>query len=139
MKETDIKLDIVFINEELEVIAVHQGIPHSEELITEQDVAYVLEVNVNSDIKKGDELEFSPEKKVNSAKMHVLDENGNSQMQLNGGERIVSRYETKTLIKKAKRASAMQTDNGYKSLGKYIFKVLDGQASRDPEFVKGKE
>jgi hypothetical protein len=138
MKETDIPLDIVFINEELEVIAVHQGVPHSEELMTEQDVAYVLEVNVNSDIKKGDELEFSPEKKVDNKKMHVLDADGNSQMELEGGERIFSRPNSKTLIKFAKKAASTQNDNDYKALGKRVFKFLETQEQNTPEYVKSK-
>ena len=138
MKETDIPLDIVFINEELEVIAVHQGVPHSEELMTEQDVAYVLEVNVNSDIKKRDELEFSPEKKVDNKKMHVLDADGNSQIQLEGGERIFSRPNTKTLIKFAKKAASTQNDNDYKALGKRVFKFLETQEQNTPEYVKSK-
>jgi len=138
MKETDIPLDIVFINEELEVIAVHQGIPHSEELMTEQDVAYVLEVNANSDIKKGDELEFSPEKKVDNKKMHVLDADGNSQMELEGGERIFSRPNSKTLIKFAKKAASTQNDNDYKALGKRVFKFLETQEQNTPEYVKSK-
>ena len=35
--------------------------------------------------------------------MYVLDPDGNSQMELNGGERIFSRNNTKTLIKFAKK------------------------------------
>ena len=55
MKDTKIPLDIIFINEELEVISVHNGIPESEEFITENNVTFVLEVNENSGIQKGDE------------------------------------------------------------------------------------
>ena len=41
-------------------------------------------------------------------------------MELKGGERIVSRKETKVLIRKAKKALDSYSDNDYKSLGKYI-------------------
>ena len=46
-------------------------------------------------------------------------------MDLKGGERIVSRRETKVLIKKAKKAYKSKSDNDYKTLGKYMFKVFD--------------
>ena len=139
MKDTLIPIDIVFINEELEVISVHQGIPQDETLITEYDVAFVLEVNPNSGIKPGDELEFSTNHTVRSNKMHVLDAEGNTQMELDGGERIFSRPNTKTLIKFAKKAAATQNDNDYKALGKRMFKFLDVQDSNAPEYVKSKE
>jgi len=47
-------------------------------------------------------------------------------MHLEGGERIVSRKETKVLIKKALKANVSKEDKDYKALGKYIFKVLKG-------------
>ena len=103
MKDTEIPLDIIFINDELEVISVHEGIPGSEEFITENNVNFVLEVNKNSGIQEGDELEISPESKVKQDKMLVLDRDGNPQMELKGGERIFSRNHTKTLIRFAKK------------------------------------
>lgn len=57
MKDTDIPLDIVFIDENEEVISVKQGIPNDETLLEENDVMYVLEVNQNSGIQPGDELD----------------------------------------------------------------------------------
>ena len=57
-------------------------------------------------------------------------------MELKGGERIVSRKETKVLIRKAKKALDSHSDNDYKSLGKYIFKVFKKQDSREPDYVK---
>lgn len=138
MKDTKVPLDIVFIDEDMTVISVHQGIPLSDELITEQNVSFVLEVNQDSGIKQGDELEFSPEKNINSDKMHVLDADGNTQMELEGGERIFSRKHTKTLIKFAKKASTTQNDNDYKTLGKRVFKFLQVQSETDPEYVKSK-
>ena len=64
MKNTSIPLDIIFINEEMNVISVHKGVPFSEELITEDNVSFVLEVNENSGIKKEDELEILSNKKI---------------------------------------------------------------------------
>jgi hypothetical protein len=56
-------------------------------------------------------------------------------MELHGGERIVSRRETKVLIKKAMKARDSKEDKDYKALGKYIFKVFKKQDSREPEYV----
>ena len=138
MKDTKMPLDVIFIDEDLQVISVHQGIPESDEFMTENNVNFVLEVNQNSGIKVGDELEFSPESKVDMNKMQVLDSSGNVQMELDGGERIFSRSNTKTLIKFAKKASATQKDSDYKALGKRIFKFLETQSNNEPEYVEQK-
>lgn len=138
MKDTKIPLDVIFIDEDLQVISVQQGIPENEEFMTENNVNFVLEVNQNSGIKQGDELEFSPDKKLNSDKMHVLDSEGNTQMELDGGERIFSRANTVTLIKFAKKAATTQNDNDYKALGKRIFKFLETQSNNEPEYVEQK-
>ena len=134
MKDTLISLDIIFIDDDMEVVSVKQGQPMSEEPITENDVQYVLEVNSNSGIEEGDQLviEDSDDKEYS---MHVLFPDGSTQMNLKGGERIVSRRETKILIKKAKKAEASKTDGAYRALGRYIFKVLKRQDSREPEYV----
>ena len=56
MKDTKIPLDIIFINEDLEVISIGKGIPDSEEFITENNVNFVLEVNEKYEIKKAKEI-----------------------------------------------------------------------------------
>lgn len=132
MEDTKIPLDIIFINEDLEVIAVYQGVPLSRDLMTEQNVSMVLEVNINSGINVGDELEFSPNM---SKKMRVLKEDGTTQMELEGGERIFSRVNTKILVKFAKKAYATKSNKDYKALGKRVFKFLDIQESNEPEYV----
>ena len=71
--------------------------------------------------------------------MKVLSPDGTVQMHLEGGERIVSRKETRVLIKKALKAAASKDDKDYKALGKYIFKVIKGQDSREPEYVNAPE
>ena len=136
MKNTTIPLDIIFINEDEEVISVKQGTPMSEEPITESGVQYVLEVNQNSGIKEGDEVEIEDDDDSEELqKMKVLAPDGTVQMELEGGERIVSRRETKILIKKAKKAYQSKDDKDYKALGRYIFKVFNKQDNRDPEYV----
>jgi len=138
MKDTPLELDIIFINDDMEVISVQKGIPNDENLVEENDVWYVLEVNQNSGIKSGDELEFINDKKVKE-KMQVLASDGTTQMELDGSERIFSRKSTKVLISKAKKADILKTEGSYKSLGKYMFKELDAQDSRSPEYVKKKD
>ena len=131
MKDTLIPLDIIFINEDNEVVKIAQGEPNDETPIVAQDTLYVLEVNKNSGVKEGDELEIQDEGPV----MKVLAQDGSSQMDLWGGERIVSRRETKILIKKAIKAQQTNQDSDYKTLGRYIFKVIKKQDTREPEYV----
>lgn len=141
MKDTLIPLDIIFIDEDMEVISVAKGEPNNEELIIEQDVAYVLEVNQNSGIEEGDELDIEEEKDEddNPPVMKVLAPDGSTQMDLWGGERIFSRKNTVTLIRKAKKANLSKDDKDFKALGRYMFKCIKGQDERPPEYVDAPE
>ena len=67
--------------------------------------------------------------------MEILDSKGKVQYKLKGGERIVSRRETKILIKKSKKAKKTNSDSSYRTLARYLFKVLNNQDSREPEYV----
>lgn len=137
MNKTYIPLDIIFINEEQEVTKVYHGNPEDKTLISSPKTAYVLEVNQGSGIKVGDELDFDEN---SDPVMKVLAPDGSTQMELWGGERIISRRETKILIKKAKLAQSVKDtpkfDNKCISVGKYIFKVIKGQDTRPVEYVK---
>lgn len=135
MKDVNIPLDIVFIDDDEEVIKVQEGIPNDETFIEAPDVAYVLEVNANSGIQVGDELELDDEEEDKGPVMKVLAQDGSDQYALWGGERIFSRKNTKILIKKAKKANSTQDIKDYKALGKYIFKCIKIQDTRDPEYV----
>ena len=143
MKDTLIPLDIIFIDEDQEVISIYQGKPEDETIVEEDNVKYVLEVNQNSGIEEGDELEFedSEEDASNSKQppMQVIAPDGSVQMELQGGERIFSRRSTKILIKKAKKAEVSKLDKDYKALGRYIFQELDRQDNRKPEYVQSKD
>ena len=134
MKDTVIPLDIIFIDEDQEVIQVNQGTPNSEEPITCDDTAYVLEVNQGSGIKVGDTLELDSDDE--GPVMQVLNQDGSVQMELWGSERIFSRKNTKILIKKAKKADMTKSDADYKALGKYMFKCIKIQDEREPEYVQ---
>lgn len=134
MKDTEIPLDIVFMDEDMKVISVKQGEPEDETPITETGVKYVLEVNQNSGIKEGDEADFDTEE--DKYVMEMLAPDGSVQFELQGGERIFSRKSTKVLLRKALKAEREKEDRYYKSLGKYIFKELKAQDDRKPEYVE---
>lgn len=145
-EEMEFDIDLVFIDQDDEVYNVVLGKAHSSDLIIstpdEEDdrTKYVLEVNANSGIQIGDELDFEDDEDDISEeevdKMYILGSDGKPQMDLVGGERIISRLETKQLIKKAKKANREKTENAYKKLGKYMFKILEKQDNRDPEYVE---
>lgn len=135
MKDTLIPLDIIFINDDEEVVYVGEGVPNTETQITVQNIAYVLEVNKGSGIKEGDELDFEDEDSENAPVMKVLAQDGSTQMDLWGGERIFSRKNTVVLIRKAKKANISKDDKDYQALGRYMFKCIKGQDERPAEYV----
>lgn len=146
MKDTFIPLDIIFIDENKEVISVKKGKPKSEDYISEEGVKYVLELNVNSGIEPGDVLEIDSEDDFDEEadttlepnKMYVIGSNGEPQAELKGGERIFSRKSTRVILRKAKKAAETKNDADYKSLGRYVFNELNAQESRKPQYVTAK-
>lgn len=155
MKDTQIPLDIVFIDNYGKVMSVKQGSPNSTEPIIENNttqnrlISFVVEVNINSGIKVGDICELNDDlgtfefdedthPELSTNKLYVIGSDGTPQAELEGGERIFSRKSTKTIINKAKRAFVSKLDKDYKSLAKYVIDELKAQDSRKPEFVKEK-
>lgn len=143
MAETEIPLDIIFIDEEGEVISVHSVQAKDPNPIKERYAQFVLEVPIDSGIQPGDDIEessedFTEEEKnfAKENKMLVLDENGDVQMRLEGGERIVSRIETRKLIKQALKAYKTDSDQEYIKLGRMIFRIIKKQDNREPEYVE---
>lgn len=139
MKDTLIPLDIIFIDEDMEVISIYKGKPESTIMAEEDNVKFVLEVNQNSGIKEGDELDIEEDEELPT--MKVIAPDGSTQMELKGGERIFSRKQTKILIRKAKKAFKYKKDNEKyerycKSLGKYMFMAIKQQDEREPEYVE---
>lgn len=147
MLDTDIPLDIIFIDENKEVISVKEGVPNTTDYISEDGVKYVLELNQGSIVEPGDILEIdgeddfceSPDLELEPNKMYIIGSDGKPQAELLGGERIFSRKSTKVILRKAKKASESKSDSDYKSLGKYVFNELSAQESRDPQYVDSKE
>lgn len=154
MKNVDIPLDIIFVNQEGTVISVKQGVPNSEEYITENSefISCVIELNANSGVKAGDKTDLFSEinnineevededeedthPELNVNRLYVYGSDGEVQAELQGGERIFSRKSSKVIISKAKRAYISKEDKDYKALGRYIFKEMDAQDNRDPEYV----
>ena len=140
MKNTSLELTQISINNDDEVEEVYQAIPNDETLIPFHNCKYLLEVNRTSEIHVGDVFEIDDSDDLNKYVMKVLAPDGSTQMTLQGGERIISRRETKMLIKKAKIAKKYQNSDKFdakcKILGKYMFKVLWGQNHRDQEYVQ---
>ena len=142
MKDTKIPLDQIAINDDDEVVLVYKAQPEDETLVPFMNAKYILEVNQDSGIVEGDDFEIDDSEDLDKYVMKVLAPDGSTQMYLQGGERIVSRKETKTLIRKAKRAYENKNkdyEKHCKALGKYIFKVLKGQNTRPTEYVEIKE
>lgn len=139
MKDMKFPLDILFINQDQEVVSANHDCKPGQEFVVstpehieEGDyIAYVLEVNPGSGIEVGDSFDFEEDTPV----MKVLFPDGSEQMALYGGERIFSRKNTRVLIKKAKKAAETLSDADYKALGKYMFKCIKIQDEREPEYV----
>lgn len=143
MKNTEIPLDIIFINSDGIVISVKQGEPNSEEKIIEnsEPIACVLEVNQNSLIEEGDrtdlfeEIEDKEYSNLKVNKLYIYGPDGQVQGEIDSGCRIFSRKNTKTLISMAKRAYVSKKDSDYKRLGRKVFEYIKQQDSREPEYV----
>ena len=141
MKNTHIPLDQIAINVDDEVTMVYPAKPEDDTLVSFIGAKYILEVNQNSGIKVGDDFEIDDSDDPNKYIMKVIGSDGGTQFLLQGGERIVSRKETRVLIKKAKRAESVKDNEeafnkACKSLGKYMFKVLYGQDHREAQYVQ---
>ena len=139
MKDTEIPLDIIFVGEDDKVISCKEGIPNSEDMITENNVYYVIELNKGSGVKPGDEvdvedngdfLNFPP----NS--VFLLNGDGSIQFSLQGGERIFSRISSRVIVRKAKKAKKSKSETDYKDLGRYIFGEMTRQDNRDAQYVE---
>lgn len=139
MKNTKIPLDQIAINEDDEVVLVYQAKPEDETLVPFMNTKYILEVNQGSGIVEGDDFDIDDSEDLNKYVMKVLAPDGSTQMFLQGGERIFSRINTRTLIRKAKRANEHQGkdfERYCKALGKYMFKCIKIQDNREPEYVQ---
>lgn len=139
MQDTLLTLDQIFINEDQEVISVVTRKPKDENLVTIKDVAYVLELNANSGVRVGDEIEFEDDSK--EYVMKILAPDGSVQMNLKGGERIFRRLFSKQLVQWVKKAKEVELDEKAFNkicirIGKKMFRELKAQNEREPEYVE---
>ena len=144
MHDTEIPLDIIFIDEDWEVKSVQQGKPFDDTILSCDDVQYVLELNQGSGVKEGDEIDvedddLNPGRELQSKHMEIYGPDGKVQAQIVGGERIFSIKNVSTLVKMARRAQTTKKESDYKRLGKKIFEYLRIQDNNDPEYVEKKE
>lgn len=136
MEDTSCPLDIIFVNDDDEVTAVYQGEPNSLDYLDGRNVSYVIEVAQGSNIKEGDEVDLGEDIDLPENGMFVLNSDGTIQFTLQGNERIFSRISSRVIIRKAKKALASKSEADYKALGRYIFKELDAQEARTPQYVE---
>lgn len=138
MKDCDLTLSIIFLDEKKTVISNQKGLPNTEDFISEDNAKYVLEVNYTEDIKPGDKAVFNlgEEFEMDPEKLYILGEDGTPQGEVGSGSRIFSRKSTAVMIRKAKKADESKSDVDYKDLGRYVFGELDRQENRDPEYVE---
>ena len=144
MANCAIDLDIIFIDDEGEVVDIKSAQAYDKEPVTSKyPYMYVLEININSGIKEGDELDaeegdFNDEDKesLKNNRMLILDSEGNVQAKIQGGERIFSRISTKRMIKAALKAYKTDADGDYRRVGRIVLKELDTQDNRPQEFVQ---
>lgn len=141
MHDTEIPLDIIFIDEDWEVKSVQQGKPFDETILSCDNVQYVLELNQGSGIKEGDEVdveddELNPGRELQSKHMEIYGPDGKVQAEIVGGERIFSISNVRTLVKMARRAQATKKESDYKRLGKKLFEYLHTQDTNDAEYVE---
>lgn len=143
MHDTEIPLDIIFIDEDWEVKSVQQGKPFDDTILSCDDVQYVLELNQNSGVKEGDEIDvedddLNPGRELQSKHMEIYGPDGKVQAEIVGGERIFSGHATRVLIRKARKAYKTKKEVDFKALGRYIFDELYRQDHRDPQYVESK-
>ena len=137
MKDCDLTLSIIFIDENKTVISNQKGLPNTEDFISADNAKYVLEINYTEEIQPGDKAIFNlgEELEMEPDKLYILAEDGTIQHELDAGSRIFSIKSTSVMIKKAKKADESKSDVDYKDLGRYIFGELDRQSAREPEYV----
>lgn len=141
MHGTFIPLDIIGIDSEFQVTSIIHAQP-IEECYEEFVAKYVLELpNPQDNVTLGDEVDFLDDEMEDSpsSKMLVLNEEGEVQMELDGGERIFSRKDTRVLVKLAARAYRTGGAPDYKKLGQKLFQCLDKQSTNETEYVTLKD
>lgn len=142
MSDMKFPLDLIFIKDG-KVIRVKSAENGSSDIKATANYNSVLEINQGegSGIKSGDKVsivgEKNPDGTISMAdggleklgSRHLLDEDGNIQMNLLGAERVFSREDTDKFFKYAK-------SKDFKKLGKAIVDAINRQDAKPPEYSK---
>jgi uncharacterized membrane protein (UPF0127 family) len=141
MQQMLFPLDIIFtLNGKVTKVVTAQ--PGQEDIIIKQPSDLIIEVNAGeaSGILPKDEVKFLGKKNEDGTvemaeggiatigNRQVLDENGQNQMNLKGGERIFSRISTRKIFELAKAKE-------YMKLGKYVVTEIKKQDERPEEYA----
>lgn len=141
MKDMSFPLDIIFTLDG-KVTKVVTAKPGPKDVVINKPSDLIIEVNAGAaeGIKAKDEVVFLGKKNEDGTvelaeggievigNRQVLDENGQNQMNLIGGERIYSRISTKKMFELAKAKE-------YKKLGKFVINETRKQDSRPTEYA----
>lgn len=147
MVEMKFSIDIVFILDN-KVQKVIKANPGEDNISAEANMVLEVLDGAADGIKSGDEVEWIGEKLedgtiqkaeggvvANEGAMHVLDENGKVQANIEGDERIFSRKHTKKLCDLAEIAYTSKSDNDYKKLGMAMMQMIDKQNTQEQEYT----
>ena len=143
MKGTNFPLDIIFLNENVEVLEILEGKANDETLLgPHEQTSYVLELPSGAaeqyDLQPGDRIDDIPDemrKSLDGKKetpLKVLGNSGEIQAELEGGERIFSRNATRKMIKAATESN---DDDSYIKLARIVVEEVIAQDERNPEFT----
>lgn len=140
MEDVGFDISIVLLDSMFQVVGYYKAKANDPEPYPCEGVHAVLEVSDSVSIKVGTFLQIK-EKVYGEGTMVVLDEKGNVQMSLVGGERIFSRKATKKLIDLVLKANSLKDSDpakydAYVDIGLFMFNEFDAQDDRDPEYVQ---
>jgi uncharacterized membrane protein (UPF0127 family) len=129
-------IDIIFLDEHMKIVDfAKKAIPRVEPYISKSPCKYVIESNVGLlNLRKGTYLKLITYPN-NTDNMLVLDDEGNIQGEIRGGERILSRPHTKQLIHLTNIAHKSKKNEDYIKVGKFIEKVIIKQNTQEEEYV----
>lgn len=141
MKDTSFPLGLVFINKDNKISSIQEGKAFSTKLYQDNSANKVLEVNHNIidkfkinqliNVDKLKKLKFQ-QGGINRTSDVLLDHKGEVQMDLEMGELIISRKETKDLTELAAKA---ENERDLVELGKMMYNIRMKQKNRKPEYI----
>lgn len=145
MKDVTFALDLVYVLKDT-VVGIKTLEVGAKDVTFPKKVTAVIELHkgASKGIKVGDRLIGKIEKfevkdgdvEVEKGKLHILDENGETQMNISGQERIISRVHTKQLHNAAKKAHKSKKDKDYRVVGRAIIRIVNKQNTQTQLYTK---